>query len=257
VFVMQPLQSRAAKVKRDQALLIPSTLHQTWFEKRISRLWYPKLEKFWELNGDLNVAIYDDADCDDFMAEYFENHPILDIFRRAKFGPMRADIFRYCVLHARGGFYCDISKTISRPLSQFVDRDSAGLVSFEGNQFFFPPSNAERERIKLPQNYLCNWALGFAERHPFIAFVIDKIVELRPQFDGVCFPNPKASIVTYTGPGLLTHCFHEYMRTNHDYSIMQAPVDFDGAGSYNPVMSRVRYLRRASYKHAVNSPILE
>lgn len=253
---LKGLESRVSTSIARESAAIPYTLYQTWFSKEISRFLYSEIAAFWELNSDLDIEIYDDKDCSEFMTRYWSDHPILDIYDRAIFGPMKADIFRYCVIATFGGYYCDISKTLTRPFRFFCDRHTTGLISFEGNQFFLPVSSALNSLVSMPQNYVSNWAFGFSRGHPFLHLLIDRIVALAPRFEGRVFENPKNAIVTYTGPGLFTLCLHEYLSSSGDQKLVQASTDFEGSGIYNSRKSRLRYLQRLSYKTARNSPIL-
>ena len=254
---LKSLHSRVAlssSVNEDTA--IPKTLHQTWFSKKINRFLHSEIETFWNLNNDLNITIYDDDDCDAFMRGHWSGHPIYDIYSRSNFGPMKADIFRYCVIATFGGFYCDISKTLTKSFSTFCDTESTGLISYEGNQFFLPVSNQLAQTVVMPQNYICNWAFGFSKEHPFLRLLINKIVALAPRFDGRVFEDPKAAIVTHTGPGVFTQCMQEYLMSSGDRRIVQMAPDFGGCGIYNSRMSRLRYFQKSSYKAARDRPIL-
>ncbi len=86
---------------------IPPVVYQTWEENLFGRRHLRALERFREINGDLQFILMDRTQRDAYMAESWGHHPVHAIYRGAQFGPMRADIFRYCLLHERGGYYFD------------------------------------------------------------------------------------------------------------------------------------------------------
>jgi len=235
---------------------IPSMLYQTWFEKRVHRLFMHHLHKFWDLNPELQIKLFDDNECDAFMAEHWGNHPIYRVYRGAQFGPLKIDIFRYCLIYTHGGYYCDISKGVLTRWTALHPSDASGVVSYEKNEFLLPVTDEETHALTHPHHFVCNWAFGFAPRHPFLLSVIDKIVALSPQYDGVVFEQVKPAIVTFTGPGVFTHCFHAYVVAGTEPKVHESGINFHGYGKMNLRGSRLRFLRRRSYKKIQGQRIL-
>ena len=66
------------------------------------------------------------------MQERWWNHPIGDLYQRAQFGVIQADLFRYWVIHDLGGFYLDINKILIVPLRSLLHQGCDELISFEG-----------------------------------------------------------------------------------------------------------------------------
>ena len=234
---------------------IPGKLFQTWFSHRIPTLLYREIERFWMLNERLQIRVFSDADCDRFMEEYWAHHPIYEIYQSAQFGPMKSDIFRYCIIYTFGGYYCDISKGVRRDLRSFHSTSCDGLVSFEGNESILPVDGGLISRLKYPQHYLCNWCFGFDTGHPFLERLIDNIVAVSVRYRGQVCRNPKIAILQLTGPGMFTHTFHKYV-LNESVGIAQAGIDFDGFGQPNLKFARLRYLQKKSYKKAKSQVIL-
>ena len=61
------------------------------------------------------------------MQERWGSHPIGDLYQRAQFGVMQADLFRYCMIHDRGGFYLDINKILIVPLRTLLHQGSGTI----------------------------------------------------------------------------------------------------------------------------------
>ena len=235
---------------------IPPVLYQTWFERRIHRVFMHHIRKFWALNPDLEVKLFDDAGCDAFMEAHWMHHPIHRVYRGAQFGPLKTDIFRYCLIYKFGGYYCDISKGVLTRWASLHPAHASGVVSYEKNEFLLPVTDSEMEALVHPHHFVCNWAFGFAPEHPFLLKVIDAIVALAPRYDRVVFEHVKPAIVTFTGPGVFTCCFHEYAVQQMEPKIYESGINFEGYGKMNLRGSRLRFLRRRSYKKIQGQQIL-
>ena len=55
----------------------------------------------------------------------------LQVYQMSKFGQMRVDIFRYCILFERGGYYFDISKAYSESLDNLSNPNTEAVISYE------------------------------------------------------------------------------------------------------------------------------
>ena len=78
--------------------------------------------KWKELNPDMNIHLYDDARCIEFLSE---NYPPIytEIFNFIKDGPIKSDFWRLCVLYIYGGCYVDADIEPFVPLSAYISFD--------------------------------------------------------------------------------------------------------------------------------------
>ena len=120
---------------------IPSHCYQTWVDKNFGKTHACELKKFRELNPEISWHLFDDGQMDIYMRERWSNRSIFQIYSNSKFGPMRADIFRYCLLYDKGGYYFDIGKGLNKPIRSFHDKSSSAMISFENNICITPPSS--------------------------------------------------------------------------------------------------------------------
>ena len=65
------------------------------------------------------------------MQKEFGRHPIYEVFQNAQFGPMKSDIWRYCILYRRGGVYCDIGKSMPVPIRREVTAHATAGIAGE------------------------------------------------------------------------------------------------------------------------------
>lgn len=235
---------------------IPNVVRQTWQPAALGRTHAAYLARFRAMNPGWSFELVDDAGCDAFMDAHYAGTPILEVYRGARIGPLRTDIWRYAMLLAQGGVYCDINKMIDVPLDTLIGPDDAALVSAEDTPLLQPVSSqteplSERARARLqhPDLNRLNWCLAFEPGHPFLARALERIVEAAPRYLGRPFDDVKAAIVDWTGPRMWTRAIADVIDRDPDVPFTQAGLNFDGHGDQNIRYSWVRYLTRPSYRH--------
>lgn len=235
---------------------IPNIVYQTWSSLDFGRTHLRHLRAFREANPDYSFRFFADADLDAYMDDAYRGTEIRDIFHRGRFGPLKTDIWRYCILYERGGVYCDIGKGFSAPLHDLVPPSSSAVISFERNRYdsdiAVPPS-----ALLHPDHLVINWALMFAPGHPLLARVIQGIVDKYPLYRGRPAVVAKADILRFTGPIHLTECVHAFAVEAGMEGIKQAGIDFNGAGVSETPGAYVRYLEKKSYMTAQNTAIVD
>jgi mannosyltransferase OCH1-like enzyme len=153
--------------------------------------------------------MYDANDRDDFMKKEWGKRMIYKIYQNANFKVMQADIFRYCVLHSYGGFYCDISIAPLEKLISFLEKEmDCGLIVGEWDPKILINSIAEPlSRRGVYPSYIYN---GFIVSRKSSIFMEDLIKEIEERFKGYVNEekeDPRAEIIMNTGPGLVTELF--------------------------------------------------
>ena len=163
------LHNRTAKIKSNKST-IPSIVYQTWVDNLFGKTHFAEIEKFRDLNPDMSFQLFNQSTLENYMYDVWGQHPIYIIFQNSQFGPMKADIFRYCILCERGGYYFDISKGCRVPISSFCDETSQGLISFENHDCFVPPEKNSIHKILYPTKYVLQWGLSHPDfRRPELA----------------------------------------------------------------------------------------
>ena len=87
--------------------LIPNVVYQTWIDNLFGKTHAKGIKNFRALNPELEFNLYDSNDLDAYMQNSYGSHQIYQVYKNTKFGPMKADIFRYCILYEKGGYYFD------------------------------------------------------------------------------------------------------------------------------------------------------
>ena len=105
----KPMQTLSDRKATQQTHLqhIPPVVYQTWEVDYFGKTHFAEIEKFRDINPDLSFELFAKEKLEAYMEDVWGNHPIYPIFKKSKFGPMFADIFRYCILLDKGGFYFD------------------------------------------------------------------------------------------------------------------------------------------------------
>ncbi len=209
---------------------IPGVLHQTSPNLLLHPSHLEAVLSFRAKNPGLEFEVWDDKDIDAYMTANWGTHPIYKVFAGAKFGQMRADIFRYCVVFESGGFYLDVNKSIHFPLAELVDEPSEGFISFEKNMLVSFPSVQAASRLLRPHNVVLQWCFGFVPGHPILEYTIDRIVQIAPFFSGIEFNRALHAVVSFTGPGSFTWAVHKFLEKNESTALQQVQPDFDDFG---------------------------
>ena len=234
---------------------IPTHVYQTWVHPKLGPTHASAISKFKHLNSSYTFWFYNSKEMDEYMRLYYDHHPIYEIYQKALFGPVKTDIWRYCILCERGGFYFDINKMVDVPLQSIVHSTDQALISYENNQL---PDSILRgpERLLRPGKLILNWGLGFVKNHPILLAVLRNIVTDYPLFKGVRFDHVKSAVLDFTGPHQLTKTIHQLVREG-EVSMHEAGVDFEGYGNPNIKGSWVRYASLPSYSRHQGGVIVQ
>ena len=248
-----PLKNQVGINSRNQR--IAPMVIQTWEENNFGKRHLASMQKFRNRNSDLSFTILDALDRDSFMDSNWGRHPINEIYHRAKFGPLKADIFRYCFVHTNGGYYFDISKGMDCAITRLHDSTASELITFEGTMHDFDLSASLQERLLRPRHLFVQWAFGFAREHPILSDLIESIVKRFPHYEKNVFQNPKSAILKLTGPEAFTLAVHDYMSANPDTSVNQLDFDFEGHGIYALRGAGARHRKYPSYELVKDSSL--
>jgi len=242
---------------QDNSQLIPKNIYQTWENKLVGKNHYKSIQDFISVNPDLSFHYFDKDERDFYIKEFWGSHFISEIYSRAKFGQIKADIFRYCILAERGGYYFDISKGCKKQLSKLHNPNATALISFESNYCGILPDLENIYFFQCPERYLLQWGFGFIANHPFLIRTIDNICKAYPIFKGKLFSDPKSALISFSATGMFTKSVREVIKEGFVDPICQKGIDFDGEGIFIMPGSHARYLMFPDYADRKNEIIVE
>ena len=234
---------------------IPPRLIQTAEQDRFGSNHHTTLVDLRERNPELSFEFWDRQRRDRYMKERWGNHPIGDLYQRVQFGVMQADLFRYCVIHDKGGFYLDINKTLIVPLRSLLRPGCDGLISFERTWCPLPPPPAAAARLQHSDRLVVQWGFGFRPGHPLLARMINAICSHAGVYAGQRFHQPSEAIRSFTGPGLFTQSVQQHLEACPDPGLVQAGIDFQASLRY-PDGAQIMQLVTPHYKTCRDEVIL-
>tara|TARA_B100000989_G_C19525604_1_gene466696 strand:+ start:57 stop:875 length:819 start_codon:yes stop_codon:yes gene_type:complete len=234
---------------------IPTNVYQTWENNLFGKTHARYINKFRDLNPELSFYLYDKDKRDNYMSKNWKNHTISQIYFNSILGPMKADIFRYCILYELGGYYFDIGKGCKIPLNLLHKSNHEAIITYEDNIFFYPPESHKNFKLLRPFNYILQWGLAFTSKHKFLEILINEICENYKFYKGIKFENPKLAILNFTGPGMYTKVMRKYIE-NHDMAnFNELDVKFNNNGIFKIKGSSFRHYIVPSYTYLKNMKI--
>lgn len=225
---------------------IPLIIYQSWHTNFIPRTLAREIKKFRKLNPDVKFYLYNDSEVKNYMKKFYGKHQIYEIFKKAKYWQIKTDIFRYCILFERGGFWLDIKSIINVQLSRILRKDVTMLISFEKNKFKSTDNHKIKSKLLYKNNFICNWFLGSQTKNIILKNVINNICVGFPMFKNKVFDNPKDAILEFSGPRLFTNTIRKFFyNKNNKIKIQQVGIDIYGHGQYHaPGTSMLYHVKR-------------
>lgn len=252
---LQYLEDQINTNNKDQK--ITPVVYQTWINKYFGKTHFNSLKKFRSLNPDLSFKIFTDQDMEEYMENNWGKNEIYKIFKNALIGPLKTDIFRYCILYDKGGYYFDISRGCKIPLSKLHDQYTSMIISYEDTECYIPPKDQTIFRLKKPFNHFLQWGLAFEKNHKFLELLLKEITNNYFFYKGKVFKNPKLAILNFTGPGMYTYVMRNYLSKYGLDGAKELDVKFDRQGIFKIKGSQFRYHKIKSYTYLKNAKICD
>ena len=227
--------------------VIPSNVYQTWENKLFGKSHYKEIIKFRLINKDLNFYLYDRKKRDNYIKNNWSHHKIFQIYNNSRFGQMRADIFRYCILYDKGGYYFDINKGCKVPITSLHKKNTEAFLSNETTECMIPPENNTFKELDYPLNNFLQWGMGFKKKHSILRLMIESITNDYVNFKGRKFDKPKTAILALTGTGQFTKIVRKYISKKGTRNLVQSGIFFKNKGIWSMKGSRVRHFLVKEY----------
>jgi len=124
-----------------------------------------------------SFTLMTDEQGDSFVSEQFSNRSdIVDLFLRLPIPIVKADLFRYLALVAKGGIYADIDVFCERPISAWLPQENANLIDsvslIVGLEFDF---DFRGEGAEVASQF-ANWIIASKLGNKHLMHVIDTAV---------------------------------------------------------------------------------
>lgn len=247
---------------------IPLDCWQTYKSNYIDFEHGSRLIAYRNLNPGVNFHYFNDLDMDDYMGDVWGKHEVFDIYSKCKFGPMKADIWRYCILYERGGIYIDIDAQLKIDLLSITPEVSELLsferfpingALFEDHSFdygYFKERNFRNDRLPFPNQPVMQMVLFFQKNHGILSRVIDLIVQRYNFYRGREFASPFHAILNFTGPVVFTRAVWDY--ADHNFSIsFTKGIDYNGALDSKVIPEKGLFNQTSHYSSVRNCVIVD
>ncbi|NCY26854.1 MAG: hypothetical protein EBX37_19095, partial [Alphaproteobacteria bacterium] len=182
--------------------MIPKVVFQTWYRKdMIPESFQTIIKKNREINPEFEFEMFDDDEVEQFFRRYEKDLPvhIVTAYHRInpRFGPCRADIFRYAIIYVKGGIYMDIKVRCIVPFQDWIN--------FEEDRAVFSYWSIPHQISVLKNRFgeLQNWFLVFRPKDPRLWQLLQSITNTILRKEGV-HVGGKNDILHLTGPIIFT-----------------------------------------------------
>ena len=108
-------------------------IFQTWETKWVSKKMYDATLTLKQLNPEFNYRFFSNDDRRKLIKDNF-SEKIYKAYNSLIPGAYRADIWRLCVLHIYGGFYCDADMVCLRPLKTMLNKPGVNFIAVYGGK---------------------------------------------------------------------------------------------------------------------------
>ena len=243
------------KASRPPNQKIAPVVYQTWVDNKFGKTHARSILKFRNINKNLSFKIFTNSMMEDYMQQKWGHKKIYTIFKNALIGPLKTDIFRYCILYDRGGYYFDISRACKIPLTKLHNKNSKFIITYEDTNCFIPPNNKNVFLLKRPFSHILQWGLAFEKKNKFLDLLIKEISKSYPLYKNKIFENPKLAILNFTGPGMYTKVMRDYLSKCKKNDYKELDTKFNGNGIFKLNGSQVRYHIEPSYTYLKNKKI--
>ena len=234
---------------------ITPIVYQTWVDNKFGKTHKRSLLNFRNINKNLSFKIFTNPMMEEYMLQKWGNKNIYTIFKNALIGPLKTDIFRYCILYDRGGYYFDISRACKIPLTKLHNKTSKFIITYEDTNCFIPPNNKNVFLLKRPFSHILQWGLAFEKKNKFLDLLIKEISKSYPFYKNKVFENPKLAVLNFTGPGMYTKVMRDYLSKCNKNDYKELDIKFNGNGIFKLNGSQVRYHKEPSYTYLKNKKI--
>jgi len=242
----------------DSGLKIPLNCIQTWEENSFGRTHRTSLNRFRSDNRSFRFSLYTADEREEFMQNNWGGTEILEAYQRAKLGVMKADIFRYCVIYIKGGFYVDIAKKPPKTLMSYLfsnpdlivfeDASSSGIVHSVPELGIYEILGAKKVLTPLYNSFFAS-----AAGHRFLEILIENISRRWAYFKEINLKKPRHGVLHLTGPDIFLRSYFDYIMERGTTGGIETVPIFDH--KINLVGSNSRWRKYPSYMDLIDDTL--
>lgn len=189
---------------------IPKIIHVVWDSKDIPPKYSQNISSILEFHKDWELIIWTHEE----MENYVKNKETFyySFYKNLAYPIQQWDFFKIFVMYKIGGVYFDVDVTIYKSFNSLL----------HNTKIFFPcekiisqkqlGESGDRDALRIG-----NYAFGSTPNHPFLFHFLKVMMEMSKNESD--YNDFNKYILNSTGPGLLTPCYHDFIRNNPDEEI--------------------------------------
>ena len=175
-------------------------IHQTWKSHRVPNHLQEQVDSWKELNPGYEYKLWTDEDCVTFVRNEYPE--FLSTYQSLRIPVMKADLFRYLVVHHHGGVYSDLDTWCKQSIDNWTMKGDCLVACVEADV-----DDRQRKRSKFAHNLqYCQWTFYAPKGHPTLYKLATRIKEkVEKGYD----ENDYLDLLNTTGPGIFTTVINE------------------------------------------------
>lgn len=183
-------------------MLIPKLIHQTTTSRQtLTEPFKANIEQLKALHPGWMFSFYDGAERLDFIRKHFDKEMVRTYLSiNPRYGPARADLFRYLLLYQCGGVYLDMKSSATICLDRVLQSTDQYLLSHWDNASGRPFEGwGVHAETPYPGEFQ-QWHILAAPRHPFLERVIRSVQMNIHCYNASLDGTGKRAVLRVTGP---------------------------------------------------------
>lgn len=211
----------------------PAYIWQTWkYTPAQAEFVFREEEASWSRlhPGFTHEVLTDDVAASLVKLFYAAVPEVVEAYESLPLPVLKADLFRYLILLARGGVYSDIDTSAIKPavdwVPETVPREAIGLViGIEADPDRDDWADWYSRRIQF-----CQWTIQAKAGHPVLREVVSRITSetLRRKRGNMLVSTGDKAVIEFTGPAVWTDVIFEYFNDPRyfDMTNSKGPIDW-------------------------------
>ncbi|KAI6784255.1 Initiation-specific alpha-1 [Emericellopsis cladophorae] len=210
----------------------PAYIWQTWkYGPAQAEFAFGEQEASWsdQHPGFVHEVITDEVAVNMLRLFYAAVPEVLEAYQALPRPVLKADFFRYLILHARGGIYSDIDTFAIRSAVEWlppqIPRETVGLViGIEAD-----PDRPDWAEWYSRRIQFCQWTIQAKPGHPVLRDIITRITNqtLEMKRSGKLASFLDKNIVDFTGPAIWTDTIFDYFNDERYFDMRDSTKKID------------------------------
>lgn len=223
---------------------ISKVVFLSWKTNWLTKKHFLEIKKLVLKNPTWEFIYFDNKAEDLWMQNNFKDKLIYQIYKESKFGAMKSDIFRYCLLSEYGGIFLSINMLLDKKIDDLIANQESFLVSVTDLPYYSSFFEGDYVEKYFGKSFVQSCLIS-PKGHPITKIAIKLIEDRYLICKGQRYGEVDRAIWWFTGPYLLTDAIAFYL-SKGGTDIVELGKDFD-SNLIRSHQAKFRYLFEPSY----------